>query len=135
MGHTKSVTERLVQARKYMPYKRVMALVMQGLECNRTDIAEATGIGEEELTTFRQGHAATLKAIRANPNEARALVLQWQRDMAMVRGFALSHATSTPPRELRNIVSTAAILAKSALPAPSAKASAAKAPAAPARPA
>ena len=110
--HAKSVTDRLTDLRKLAGQQKALAVAMMGLGFNMADIAKATETPLDALRETRHGHALTVKAVKDNPNEARAFLLQVQQDAAMCRGFALSHNPSTPPRELRNIVSTAAILAK-----------------------
>ena len=132
----KTINERLQQAYRLMPHERIMAVIMAGLGMSKGDIMLQCGLSSDEYRTLTVGNHKTITAIRENPEETRAVVLQWQQDRAMISGFALSHNPSLPPRDLRQVASTAAILAKSAhTTAPAAKASTAKAPAAPARPA
>jgi len=135
MGNViKSVTARLKSLLKFAGQRKMQAVAMMGLEYGSADIAEATGIGIDTVHDLRQGHRLTINAIRKAPDDARLYLVQVQRDMSILKGFALSHSPTLTPRDLTNVARSAAILAKSIeRTAPAQAKPAAKAP--PARPA
>ena len=122
MGHAKTVTERLQTLLKYSGQHKVQAVAMMGLGYPSTDISQATGMSLESVHVLRQGNAATIKAVRNAPDEARAYLVQAQKDAAILRGFALSHDPTLDSRNLGNVARSAVTLsrdlAKTAPPKP-----------------
>ena len=108
----KPVTERLRSLLKHAGQRRMMAVAMMGLDYGTADIAEATEVSPDNLHDMRKGHRLTINAIRREPDEARAYLVQVQRDRAILTGFALSHSPTITPRDLTNVARSAAILAK-----------------------
>ena len=90
----------------------MMAVAMMGLDYGSADIAAATGVNINSIHDMRKGHRLTINAIRREPDEARAYLVQTQRDMAILTGFKLSHTPGVNARDLRNIAGTATILAR-----------------------
>ena len=90
----------------------MMAVAMMGLGYGSVDAVETTGLDIDAVHALRCRHHATIKKVRDNPDEARAYLVQTQRDMAILTGFALSHSPTITPRDLTNVARSAAILAK-----------------------
>jgi len=128
-----TLSDTLAKSRRLMPSNRMTALLMHGLGIPKVDICATTGLDAKDVTTIRTGHHRLVKRMRANMGDTRKIMLQYQQDNAISRGLALSHSKDIAPRDLRQVASTAAILAKSieSTPSPTAEP---VAPAAPARP-
>ena len=90
----------------------MVAVAMMGLGYGSCDAVQASGLDIETVHALRARHHATIKAVRLAPDKARAYLVQLQRDSAIIRGFTLSHSPDITPRDLRQVASTAAILAK-----------------------
>jgi len=91
----------------------MMAVAMMGLGYGSADVNEACKLDIDTIHELRGNNHLTIKAVRDNPDEARAYLVQVQRDMAILTGFALSHSPNVTPRDLTNVARSAAILAKS----------------------
>ena len=90
----------------------MMAVAMMGLGYGSADVNEACKLDIDTIHELRGNNHLTIKAVRDNPDEARAYLVQTQRDMAILTGFALSHSPNVNARDLRNIAGTATILAR-----------------------
>ena len=112
MASLKTVTERLRSLLKGAGQRRMMAVAMMGLDYGTADIAETTEISFEKLQELRKGQRLTINAIRKAPDEARAYLVQVQKDAAILRGFALSHDPALDSRNLGNVARAAVTLSR-----------------------
>lgn len=110
-----------------MEWPNLLAMCLMGLGMHKQTILDCTGITADQYRGLHTSKAKSIKDMRANPHVVKALLLEWQQEQALASGFALSHSPTIAPRDLRQVASTAAILAKSATSQPAkAKASPAK---------
>ena len=108
----KTTTQRLHDCLQLSGYRKMLAATLLGLGYSREDTQDMSGLNEAEIKAIRLSACRIITAVRNDPDASRAFLLRKQQDMTLARGFALSHSTSTLPRELRNIASTSAIIAK-----------------------
>ena len=120
-GMKQSLDSKLETLKKHAGYNTMLAVVMMGMGYGSADVCTMCTLDMDTVKNLRTNHSTMLRNIGNHKPEVRAYMLQAQQDRAILSGFALSHNPSLPPRDLRQVASTAAILAKSALPAKPAK--------------
>jgi len=96
-----------------MDTQRILVVLMAGLGYGSDDISGSTGVKQQDCAKLRQSNHKLIRDLKARKQEARHILLQYQQDNAMCRGYVLTLNQDITPRDLRQVASTAAILAKS----------------------
>jgi len=109
----KTATERLTASLLYSGYTKTLVAALAGLGYSFEDIADITGMEAETVKELKVARATMIKAVREDPDASRAFLLRKQQDMALAKGFALSHSPTATHAQLRSVAGTASIIAKS----------------------